>query len=97
MNRDRANRARSGSSVDLRAQMEEDVLRQKVDAILVRAELAFKRQLYRRAAIDAFNAYDLDRRREDARKLYLEARRLSHVQFDDDYRERRLEQLGSRE
>ena len=77
-----------------RAQMEEDVLRQKVDVVLRRAHEAFKRKLYRRAAADAYNAYELDRRREDARSLYLEARRLAHVQFDDDYREERLERLA---
>ena len=35
------------------------------------------------AAIEGWNAYELDRRREDARSIYLEARRKSHVQFDE--------------
>lgn len=77
-----------------RAVMEEDVLRHKVDTIISRAREAFERKLYRRAAAEAYNAYELDRRREDARSLYLEARRLAHVQFDDDYREERLERLA---
>ena len=38
---------------------------------------------FRRAAIEAWNAYELDRRREDARSLYPEARRQTHLQFDE--------------
>ena len=62
---------------------EEALLRAKVDAILSRAHRHFIRGDFRRAAIEAWNAYELDRRREDARSLYLEARRQSHLQFDD--------------
>ena len=59
------------------------MLRAKVDAILARADRHFLRGDYRRAAVEAWNAYELDRRREDARSLYLEARRQTHLQFDD--------------
>ena len=69
------------------------MLQEKVDEILRRAKSSFDRKHYDRAAVDAWNAYQLDRRREDARVLYLEARRLRHVQFDDWFREEKLERL----
>lgn len=79
---DGARRAASVRAEEER-QREEALLRAKVDAILSRAHRHFLRGDFRRAAIEAWNAYELDRRREDARSLYLEARRLGHVQFDD--------------
>jgi len=57
-------------------------------------EVSFDRKDYKRAEVDAWNAYELDRRREDARKLYLAARREGHIQFDDAYRIERIERLA---
>ena len=49
--------------------MQEEVLDNKVNEILRRAKSSFDRKHYDRAAVDAWNAYQLDRRREDARIL----------------------------
>ncbi|MFW5829040.1 MAG: hypothetical protein ACOCXA_02155, partial [Planctomycetota bacterium] len=57
------------------AQLQEQVLSGKVDEIMRRAKDAYRRRDFRAAAALAWNAYELDRRREDARKLYLDARR----------------------
>jgi type II secretory pathway component GspD/PulD (secretin) len=69
-------------------------LKAKVDELLARANASYSRKDYKRAEVDAWNAYELDRRREDARSLYLDARRAGHNQFDDRYREDRLERLA---
>lgn len=76
------------------AEWEEQALQMKVDEILTRAIESFRRHHFSRAAEDAFTAYQMDRRREDARTLYLEARSRAHDQFDDHYREERLERLA---
>lgn len=73
------------------AELQEQSLARKVDELLRRAKTAYDRKDYRRAEVDAWNAYELDRRREDARKLYLDARRQGHVAFDKRLREDRLE------
>jgi type II secretory pathway component GspD/PulD (secretin) len=73
---------------------QEAALQAKVDELLARAKESYKREDYKRAEVDAWNAYELDRRREDARSLYLDARHSGHVQFDDRYREERLERLA---
>ena len=73
---------------------QEAALEAKVDELLARAKESYKRQDYKRAEVDAWNAYELDRRREDARSLYLDARHSGHVLFDDRYREERLERLA---
>jgi len=91
---DKIERRKAERESAIRSRMEQEILVQQVDTILARAKAAFERKLYPRAAEEAFNAYELDRTREDARELYLEARRLSHVQFDDLYREERLERLA---
>jgi type II secretory pathway component GspD/PulD (secretin) len=69
------------------ARLQEDALEAKVDELLARGRTAYDRKDFRRAEIDAWNAYDLDRRREDARQLYLDARRAGHVQTDRALRE----------
>lgn len=69
-------------------------LKAKVDELLARAKTSYARKDYKRAEVDAWNAYELDRRREDARSLYLDARRAGHNQFDARYRETRLERLA---
>lgn len=66
----------------------------KVDELLARAKTSYARKDYKRAEVDAWNAYELDRRREDARSLYLDSRRAGHNQFDSRYRETRLEKLA---
>ena len=76
------------------ADVQEIALKSKVDELLRRARNAYNRQDYKRAEVDAWNAYELDRRREDARKLYLDSRHGGHVQFDEQYREVRLERLA---
>lgn len=73
---------------------QEAALEAKVDELLARAKESYKRKDYKRAEVDAWNAYELDRRREDARSLYLDARYSGHVAFDDRYREERLERLA---
>jgi len=69
-------------------------LNAKVDELLARAKTSYARKDYKRAEVDAWNAYELDRRREDARSLYLDSRRAGHNQFDTRYRETRLEKLA---
>ncbi len=69
-------------------------LKAKVDELMKRGKESYARKDYKRAEVDAWNAYELDRRREDARGLYLDARRAGHNQFDDRYREERLERLA---
>ncbi len=76
------------------ADLQEEALRSKVDELVRRAKVSYDRKDYKRAEVDAWNAYELDRRREDARKLYLAARREGHIEFDDRYREERLERLA---
>jgi len=78
----------------IEAAKEEAALKAKVDQILKRAYIAYKRRDYKRASIEALNAYELDRRRRDARTLYLKARRAAHVEFDDWYRRERPERLS---
>lgn len=85
---DAAQRAREQSDAQAAA------LKAKVDELLARAKASYARQDYKRAEVDAWNAYELDRRREDARSLYLDARRAGHNQFDTRYREERLEKLA---
>ncbi|MDA3960424.1 MAG: hypothetical protein PF961_06515 [Planctomycetota bacterium] len=92
--RDAAVRKRADQEARLRSDLEEQALELKVNEILRRAKEQFDREHYRRASIDAWNAYQLDRRREDARKLYLEARRRGHVQFDSHIREEKKERLA---
>jgi type II secretory pathway component GspD/PulD (secretin) len=58
-------------------------LQVRVNQILARANRAYERGNYKRAALDALYAYKMDRRREAARTLYLAARRASHDAFDE--------------
>jgi type II secretory pathway component GspD/PulD (secretin) len=76
------------------ADLQAEALRLKVDELMRRAQGAFDRKDYRRAEVEAWNAYELDRRREDARELYLSSRRESHYRFDVLYRSERLEGLA---
>lgn len=85
---DAAQRAREQSDAQAAA------LKSKVDELLARAKASYARKDYKRAEVDAWNAYELDRRREDARSLYLDSRRAGHSQFDTRYREERLEKLA---
>ncbi len=85
---DAAERARQQTDAQAAA------LKAKVDELIARAKTSYARKDYKRAEVDAWNAYELDRRREDARSLYLDSRRAGHNQFDDRYRETRLEKLA---
>lgn len=76
------------------ADLQAEALRLKVDELMRRAQGAFDRKDFRRAEVEAWNAYELDRRRDDARELYLSARREGHYRFDVQYREERLEGLA---
>ncbi len=76
------------------ADLQQQALRNKVDELITRAKESYARQDYRRAEIDAWNAYELDRRREDARNLYLKSRREGHEQFDEKIEGERLELLA---
>lgn len=91
--RQREDRARAAKIAEEKREAGEAALSAKVDEMLRRAEVAYSRQDYKRAEVDAWNAYELDRRREDARTLYLKARRKGHEQFDATFREERLERL----
>jgi len=86
-----ADRQRAEEEGRAQAERQEQALKAKVEELISRAQLAMDRKDYRRAEVDAWNAYELDRRRDDARKLYLKARREGHVLFDDDYRPEVLE------
>ena len=79
------NRARE--IAEERSKLQEQALRAQVNQMLKLANEAFEKGFFDRAARDAWAAYELDRRREDARTLYLQARRRQHIQFEDHYRE----------
>ena len=91
LDRSRQDRDRAQVIANEKRAMEDEALRAKVDEMLRRARVAFERKDFKRAEVDAWNAYELDRRREDARELYLSSRRKGHQQFDATYREARLE------
>ena len=93
LDRTRQDRDRAQDIANQKRALEEEALRAKVDEMLRRARVAFERKDFKRAEVDAWNAYELDRRREDARELYLSSRRKGHQQFDATYREARLEGL----
>lgn len=93
LRRSSEDRQRAAEVAEERRLAEESALRAKVDEMLRRARIAFDRRDFKRAEVDAWNAYELDRRREDARDLYLSARRRGHEQFDGLNREERLERL----
>lgn len=76
------------------AELQIEALRMKVDELMRRATTAFNRKDFRRAEVEAWNAYELDRRREDARELYLASRREGHYLFDVQHRTERLEGLA---
>ncbi|MBA3707448.1 MAG: hypothetical protein H0W83_01355 [Planctomycetes bacterium] len=92
--RDADSRREAGIKAREQADLQEQALKAKVDELIRRAKTSYQRKDYKRAEVDAWNAYELDRRREDARKLYLDSRREGHVQFDDHYRDERLERLA---
>jgi type II secretory pathway component GspD/PulD (secretin) len=87
-------RAAAAAIARRQAELQAEALRLKVDELMRRAQGAFERKDYRRAEVEAWNAYELDRRREDARQLYLAARREGHYRFDVIYRAERLEGLA---
>ena len=74
--------------------LQEEALRNKVDELLRRAKSSMARHDYKRAEVDAWYAYELDRRRDEARDLYIKARQGGHEQFDDEYRDQRLENIA---
>ena len=76
------------------ADLQEQALKAKVDELLRRAKESYSRKDFKRAEVDAWNAYELDRRREDARSLYLDARREGHESFDDKHEDERIERIG---
>ncbi len=87
-------RDEAGEQARATADLQQQALKNKVDELMSRAKESYARQDFRRAEIDAWNAYELDRRREDARNLYLSARREGHDQFDEKVEGDRLELLG---
>ena len=93
---DVAAKSRDDAHERARAQtdLQEQALKAKVDELLSRAKDASSRKDFKRAEVDAWNAYELDRRREDARSLYLDSRREGHEQFDDKHEDERLERLA---
>lgn len=74
--------------------MQEEALARKVNQILYRSAQAYNRHDFARAQVLAWDAYEMDRRREDARKMYLRARRAGHVKFEEYIREERSERLA---
>jgi len=93
---ERASKAREDAGERARAQTElqQQALNAKVDELLRRAKDSYERKDYKRAEVDAWNAYELDRRREDARSLYLSARREGHALFDEKHEDERLERVA---
>ena len=93
---ERAGKAREDAGERARAQTElqQQALAAKVDELLRRAKDSYARKDYKRAEVDAWNAYELDRRREDARALYLSARREGHALFDEKHEDERLERIS---
>ncbi len=91
---ERASRQQAEIKAQRERDLQQEALRDKVDELLHRARVAYDRKDYKRSEVLAWNAYDLDRRREDARSLYLAARREGHIDFDDNYRKERLERLA---
>jgi type II secretory pathway component GspD/PulD (secretin) len=75
-------------------ELQEEVLDRKVDEIMRRAKDAYRRRDYRASAALAWNAYELDRRRDDARQLYMDAKRQGHTQFERWYEDERDERLA---
>ena len=93
---ERAAKARAEAGERARAQtdLQQQALANKVDELLRRAKDAYDRKDFKRAEVDAWNAYELDRRREDARSLYLSARREGHELFDEKHEDERLERVA---
>jgi Bacterial type II and III secretion system protein len=93
---DRIAKAREQAAESARAQtdLQQQALTAKVDELLARARESYSRKDYKRAEVDAWNAYELDRRREDARSLYLDARREGHALFDEKHEDERLERIA---
>jgi type II secretory pathway component GspD/PulD (secretin) len=93
---DRAAKARSeaGERARAQAELQQQALANKVDELLRRAKDAYDRKDFKRAEVDAWNAYELDRRREDARSLYLSARREGHQLFDEKHEDERLDRVA---
>jgi type II secretory pathway component GspD/PulD (secretin) len=87
-------RDEASSEATRQAALQEEALTSTVDELMRRARGSMARKDYKRAEIDAWNAYELDRRRDDARDLYLKARQGGHDQFDSEYRDQRLERLA---
>ena len=94
LQRDKEVKQYSAKIAQDRAELQEQALRSQVNQMLKLAHEAFDKGFFDRAARDAWSAYELDRRREDARKLYLNARRRQHVQFEEHYREARQEGIA---
>ncbi len=93
---ERAARARDEAREQARAQvdLQEQALATKVDELLRRAREAYSRKDFKSAEVDSWNAYELDRRREDARKLNLDARREGHDLFETKYEDERMERTA---
>lgn len=93
---ERSAKSRDEAQERARAQsdLQEQALKAKVDELMLRAKDAYSRKDFKRAEVDAWNAYELDRRREDARSLYLDSRREGHELFDDKHEDERLERLA---
>ena len=93
---ERAAKARDQAAERARAQtdLQQQALNAKVDELMRRAKESYSRKDYKRAEVDAWNAYELDRRREDARSLYLDSRREGHEQFDEHHEDERLERVA---
>lgn len=87
-------RKAAAAQARMQTELQAQALKMKVDELMRRSQAAYDRKDYRRAEVEAWNAYDLDRRREDARELYLAARREGHYEFDVNYREERQEGLA---
>ena len=93
---DRVTKAREQAAESARAQtdLQQQALTAKVDELMRRAKESYSRKDYKRAEVDAWSAYELDRRREDARSLYLDSRREGHALFDEKHEDERLERVA---
>ena len=94
LQRQQDDRTAAAETARRQADLQAEALRLKVDELMRRAQAAFNRKDYRRSEVEAWNAYELDRRREDARELYLDSRREGHYSFDVAYRVERTEGIA---
>lgn len=85
---------RSNAEAKMRESLADEARRLKVDEMMRRASESFKRGHHRHAAELAWQAYQMDRTRQDAHELYQKARAEAHEQFEEWLEAERPERLA---